>query len=112
MTSAEPVAIIDIGSNSVRLVVYAGAPRVPAPIFNEKVLAGLGAGLEQRGTFAPAARDKALAALRRFRLLIDHMQVKKVHVLATAAIREARDVTPASTSSRISKFCESSSTSA
>jgi exopolyphosphatase/guanosine-5'-triphosphate,3'-diphosphate pyrophosphatase len=91
VSSAEPVAIIDIGSNSVRLVVYAGAPRVPAPIFNEKVLAGLGAGLEQRGTFAPAARDKALAALRRFRLLIDHMKVKRTYVLATAAIREADD---------------------
>jgi len=91
VSSAEPVAIIDIGSNSVRLVVYAGAPRVPAPIFNEKVLAGLGAGLEQRGTFAPAARDKALAALRRFRLLIDHMRVKRTYVLATAAIREAED---------------------
>jgi len=91
VSSAEPVAIIDIGSNSVRLVVYAGAPRVPAPIFNEKVLAGLGAGLDQRGTFAPAARDKALAALRRFRLLINHMRVKKTYVLATAAIREADD---------------------
>ena len=91
MSSAAPVAIIDIGSNSVRLVVYAGSPRVPSPIFNEKVLAGLGAGLEQRRTFAPAARDKALAALRRFRLLIDHMQVKKTYVLATAAIREAED---------------------
>jgi len=91
VSSAEPVAIIDIGSNSVRLVVYAGAPRVPAPIFNEKVLAGLGAGLEQRGTFAPAARDKALAALRRFRLLIDHMRIKRTYVLATAAIREAED---------------------
>jgi exopolyphosphatase/guanosine-5'-triphosphate,3'-diphosphate pyrophosphatase len=91
VSSAEPVAIIDIGSNSVRLVVYAGAPRVPAPIFNEKVLAGLGAGLEQSRTFAPAAHDKALAALRRFRLLIDHMRIKKTHVLATAAIREAED---------------------
>lgn len=91
MSSAEPVAIIDIGSNSVRLVVYAGAPRVPAPIFNEKLLAGLGAGLDQSRTFAPAAHDKALAALRRFRLLIDHMRVKKTHVLATAAIREAED---------------------
>jgi exopolyphosphatase/guanosine-5'-triphosphate,3'-diphosphate pyrophosphatase len=91
VSSAEPVAIIDIGSNSVRLVVYAGAPRAPAPIFNEKVLAGLGAGLEQRGTFAPAARDKALAALRRFRLLIDHMRIKRTYVLATAAIRDADD---------------------
>ena len=52
MSSAEPVAIIDIGSNSVRLVVYAGAPRVPAPIFNEKVLAGLGPA--DRGGHQPA----------------------------------------------------------
>ena len=44
-----PTAIIDIGSNSVRLVVYSGAPRVPTPIFNEKVLAGLGAGLAETG---------------------------------------------------------------
>ena len=104
MSSAEPVAIIDIGSNSVRLVVYAGSPRVPTPIFNEKVLAGLGAGLEQRGTFAPAARDKALAALRRFRLLIDHMRVKKTYASQpprsarqrTAAISSARSIASAS----------------
>ena len=91
MSSAAPVAIIDIGSNSVRLVVYAGAPRVPSPIFNEKVLAGLGAGLEKRGTFAPAARTKAIAALRRFKLLIGHMGVRTTHVVATAAIRDADD---------------------
>ena len=35
-----PVAVIDIGSNSVRLVVYEGLTRSPTPIFNEKVLAG------------------------------------------------------------------------
>jgi len=88
---AEPVAIIDIGSNSVRLVVYAGPPRVPTPIFNEKVLAGLGSGLDERGTLPEAARRKALGALRRFRLLIDHMKVKQSHVVATAAIRDAAD---------------------
>jgi exopolyphosphatase/guanosine-5'-triphosphate,3'-diphosphate pyrophosphatase len=88
---AEPVAIIDIGSNSVRLVVYAGPPRVPTPIFNEKVLAGLGSGLDEGGTLREAARGKALAALRRFRLLIDHMKVKLSHVVATAAIRDAAD---------------------
>jgi hypothetical protein len=37
-----PIAIVDIGSNSVRLVVYAGSARVPSAIFNEKVMAGLG----------------------------------------------------------------------
>lgn len=74
-----------------RLVVYAGPPRIPTPIFNEKVLAGLGAGLDQFGTLPRAGRDKALAALRRFRLLIDHMKVRRTNVVATAAIRDAVD---------------------
>ena len=73
MASAEPVAIIDIGSNSVRLVVYAGSERIPAPIFNEKVLAGLGAELDETGRLSPEAGGKALAALARFKLLIRHM---------------------------------------
>ena len=91
MNSTEPAAIIDIGSNSVRLVVYAGPQRIRTPIFNEKVLAGLGSGLEQTGMLPPQAREKALAALRRFKLLIDHMKVTKTQVLATAAIRDAAD---------------------
>lgn len=91
MATAEPVAIIDIGSNSVRLVVYAGSERIPVPIFNEKILAGLGRGLDESRTLPAAARGKALAELRRFRLLVDHMRVKRTHVLATAAIRDAED---------------------
>ncbi len=63
MATAEPVAIIDIGSNSVRLVVYAGPPRIPTPIFNEKVLAGLGSRLDETGALSERAREKALAAL-------------------------------------------------
>ncbi|HEX4801225.1 MAG TPA: Ppx/GppA family phosphatase [Sphingomicrobium sp.] len=74
-----------------RLVVYAGPPRIPSPIFNEKVLAGLGAGLSKGGKLPTAARERALDALRRFRLLIDHMRVKRTHAVATAAIRDAAD---------------------
>ena len=74
-----------------RLVVYAGPARIPAPIFNEKVLAGLGAGLEQSGRLPKEGRHKALAALQRFRLLVDHMKVKETRVVATAAIRDAVD---------------------
>jgi len=91
VASTDPVAIIDIGSNSVRLVVYAGSERIPAPIFNEKVLAGLGADLDDTGRLSPEAGGKALAALARFKLLIRHMKVKRTHVLATAAIRDAAD---------------------
>ena len=73
------------------MVVYAGPPRIPTPIFNEKVLAGLGAGLEPGGHLSPDARERALGALSRFKLLLDHMKVKRTHVVATAAIRDAED---------------------
>lgn len=74
-----------------RLVVYAGPARIPTPIFNEKVLAGLGAGLDESGMLPEEGRHKALAALSRFRLLLDHMKVKQTRVVATAAIRDAED---------------------
>jgi exopolyphosphatase / guanosine-5'-triphosphate,3'-diphosphate pyrophosphatase len=86
---AEPMAIIDIGSNSVRLVVYSGAPRAPSIIFNEKVLAGLGQGLGETGRLGEGPMTRALAALRRFRLLVGQMEVRDVRVLATAAVRDA-----------------------
>ena len=87
----QPTAIVDIGSNSVRLVVYSGAPRVPTPIFTEKVLAGLGAELAKTGELSARSQDKALAALRRYHLLIGHMGVRRTRVVATAAAREARN---------------------
>src|SRR3954449_7869464 len=86
MFAAKPVAIIDIGSNSVRLVVYSGAKRIPSVIFNEKVLAGLG---REVGEIGEAAQARALAALDRFRLLIRQLNVVRTRVVATAAVREA-----------------------
>ncbi|HEY0112936.1 MAG TPA: Ppx/GppA family phosphatase [Allosphingosinicella sp.] len=85
----EPSAIIDIGSNSVRLVVYSGALRAPTIIFNEKVLAGLGRGLSETGRLGPEPQARALSALQRFRLLIAQMDVCELRVIATAAVREA-----------------------
>ena len=86
-----PVAVIDIGSNSVRLVVYEGVTRSPTPLFNEKTLAGLGREVATKGLLAPDAIEKALAALRRFRALCDTMRVGRLWVLATAACRDARN---------------------
>src|SRR3954471_19529776 len=84
-----PVAVIDIGSNSVRLVVYEGLTRSPTPIFNEKVLAGLGREVQSTGLLAGDAVDKALEALRRFRTLCDIGGVRQVWCVATAACRDA-----------------------
>ncbi len=86
-----PVAVIDIGSNSVRLVVYEGLTRTQTPIFNEKILAGLGREVLTTGLLAADAVERALAALRRFRALCDAMGVGKVWAIATAACRDARN---------------------
>ena len=84
-----PVAVVDIGSNSVRLVVYDGLRRSPAPVFNEKILCGLGRGIAITGKLDETAVIRALAALRRFRSLTRQMQCVEVFAVATAAAREA-----------------------
>ena len=86
-----PIAVIDIGSNSVRLVIYEGLTRSPTPIFNEKVLAGLGREVQSTGLLAPDAVEKALSALRRFRALCDTAGVKRMWCVATAACRDAEN---------------------
>ena len=89
LNSGPPVAVIDIGSNSVRLVAYEGLTRSPTPIFNEKVLCGLGREVHSTGLLAADAVEKALTALRRFRLLCDQIEVPQLLVIATAAARDA-----------------------
>ncbi|MEE1610900.1 exopolyphosphatase [Microvirga sp. CF3016] len=84
-----PVAIIDIGSNSVRLVAYEGLSRAVTPIYNEKVLCGLGRHVATTGRLDDEAVDRALRALARFRVLCDTMHVSEIFVLATAAARDA-----------------------
>ena len=84
-------AVIDIGSNTIRLVVYAGWPRAPLPIYNEKSRVKLGACLAGNGEIDKATMRKALAALARFETLARTMQVDSLRVVATAATREAKN---------------------
>jgi len=86
-----PAAVIDVGSNSVRLVVYDAARRVPTPVFNEKVLCGLGRGIDSTGRLDPEGVAMALDSLQRFAVLTQSMGVENVTVIATAAVREAED---------------------
>lgn len=86
-----PVAIIDIGSNSVRLVAYDGLSRAPTPLYNEKVLCGLGRNVLTTGRLNEDAVNRALTALGRFRVLCETMRVGRVFVLATAAARDAEN---------------------
>jgi exopolyphosphatase / guanosine-5'-triphosphate,3'-diphosphate pyrophosphatase len=86
-----PVAVIDIGSNSVRLVVYEGITRAPTALFNEKALCGLGREVQTTGLLAPDAVEQAIAALKRYRALCETMGAKKVLGIATAACRDAKN---------------------
>jgi exopolyphosphatase / guanosine-5'-triphosphate,3'-diphosphate pyrophosphatase len=86
---ASSVAVIDIGSNSVRLVVYEAMARSLITIFNEKALCGLGREVQSTGLLAPDAVVKALTSLRRFRALCRVMKVGRVYAIATAACRDA-----------------------
>lgn len=85
----DPLGILDIGSNSVRLVVFEGGNRVPTPLLNEKSLCGLGRGLASTGALYEPGIECALRALRRFRTLTRAMNVRVIYPVATAAVREA-----------------------
>ena len=77
----EPLGVIDIGSNSVRLVVYEGAVRAATPLYNEKVLCGLGRSLATTGKLGKDGVERALAALTRFRAIIRILGVKNVRAI-------------------------------
>ncbi len=84
-------AVVDIGSNSVRLVVFDASQRIPKPVFNEKVLCGLGRGVGRDGALDEESMDATLATLVRFRALAQAMDVGRLDLLATAAVRDARN---------------------
>ncbi len=84
-----PVAIVDIGSNSVRLVVYEGERRAPATVQNEKSICGIGRDMVSSGRLHPDGMREALEALARFRLIADGLNVPMREAVATAAARDA-----------------------
>jgi exopolyphosphatase / guanosine-5'-triphosphate,3'-diphosphate pyrophosphatase len=93
LQGVKPVAVIDIGSNSIRLVVYEGLARSPAPLFQEKIMCGLGRYLNSTKRLNQEQIPGSLASLARFRKLADICGVKErdIHPFATAAVRWAED---------------------
>ncbi len=85
------VGVVDVGSNSVRLVVFDGAARSPAYFYNEKIMCALGAGLAETGRLNPKGRSRALNAIRRFQALAAGMGLGPLSAVATAAVRDAAD---------------------
>lgn len=85
------IGVIDVGSNSVRLVVFDGTSRSPTYFYNEKAMCGLGKGLSETGHLSPEGKARALSALHRFVLVADSMEISLLNAVATAAVREATD---------------------
>jgi len=90
-SDAWDAAVIDVGSNSVRLVLYRVEGRAVWTVFNEKILAGLGRDLAVTGRLSGEGVDAALAALRRFAALVAAAKPDRVFAVATAAARDAED---------------------
>lgn len=88
---SEPRAVIDIGSNTIRLVIYGGPPRAPAVLYNEKITARLGRGVAENGKLSERAKGAALAALARYATLARLRGISDVQTVATAAVRDAAD---------------------
>jgi len=85
------LGVIDIGSNSIRLVVFDAGARAPTPIFNEKVLCAIGRDIDRTGRLSAEGGEQALENIRRFAALARAMGVREMELLATAAVRDARD---------------------
>lgn len=85
------LGIIDIGSNSIRMVVYDQQKRSPVPIYNEKVMCALGKGLAVTGVLNPEGVHMAKDALKRFLALGRNMEITSLYIMATAAVRDAKD---------------------
>jgi len=85
------VAIIDIGSNTVRLVVYDAPLRLPVPLFNEKAQCQLALGMDKTGRMNPDGVELALKSISRFIKLIKAMGVDHLDLIATSAVRDADD---------------------
>lgn len=91
LSGLKPIAVIDIGSNSIRLVIYEGITRTPNMLFNEKVMVGLGRGVADTGNLIPEKVERALSAIKRFKALAHQGGAESFWAIATAAARDAEN---------------------
>jgi len=82
-------AVVDLGSNSVRLVVFDGLGRNPRPIINERATPRLARGIEASGRLDDGAMEQTRTVLHRYRCIVEAMHAEPFEVLGTSAVREA-----------------------
>ncbi len=86
-----PIAVIDLGSNSIRLVVYDHLSRAPTTRYNERRLCALGREVTRTGSLGPVGQRRAIETLRRFVAIAEGMGCAEIDIVATAAVRSAVD---------------------
>jgi exopolyphosphatase/guanosine-5'-triphosphate,3'-diphosphate pyrophosphatase len=86
-----PFGVVDIGSNSVRLVVFDRLTRAPIALFNEKSMCAIGRNMVSTGRLDEDGVAAALTALERFRQIAQALDVSRIEAVATAAVRDARN---------------------
>ena len=89
--SAKKDAIIDLGSNSIRMLIYQDFINSQIPVFNEKAVCALGKTLDKTGRLDPEGVEYAYNVLERFKNILDNSKISSCEVIATAAVREAKD---------------------
>ncbi len=87
--AAPRCAVVDLGSNSVRLVIYDGLGRNPVAVFNEKAVLRLGRGLQATGRLNEGGMEQAFTVMHRYHAVARAMRAAPIEVLATAAVRDA-----------------------
>jgi len=87
----ERIAVIDIGSNSLRLVVFERLGATLLPALNEKVMCGLGRGIARTGRLNRDGVELAYFNVQRFVALARALKADHLAAIATAAVREASD---------------------
>ena len=90
-TKLQRTGIVDIGSNTVRLVVFDGPSRSPRYFYNEKVNCGLGVGLRQTKFLNNKGKQKAYKAIKRFSAILKTMSIVEIYFVATSAVRDAKN---------------------
>ena len=89
--SSKKEAVIDLGSNSIRMLIYENFEKSQIPIFNEKAVCSLGDSLELTGKLNPIGVQYSISVLERFKNILNNSRITNVNIFATAAVRDAKD---------------------
>ena len=88
------LAIIDIGSNSIRMLIYDDFTSSRVPFFNEKAVCELGKNLDKSKKLHKSGKIYALKVLKRFSEILNVSKINNLKIIATAVLREATDAKP------------------